>query len=286
MLDIKKTGIRALSGAVYVAMIVLACWCGAPGLTLLALLFGALGMFEFRQMRFGPQGASLPLTVYDIFGICCLILSAYWLPLLMLWVTWMMGRMVITIYSRADHPEKQFAVDMAGQVYIGIPLFIMTLMAKFCDLDIATCMPVLSIFILIWVNDTGAFIFGSIFGRHKLFERVSPKKSWEGFWGGALCAIGGGALIGATGTDLAQGSITDPLWFWLGAGAVIAVAATFGDLFESVIKRNLHIKDSGNIMPGHGGILDRIDSLLMVLPAMLLYFLIYNCTALMTVLPF
>ena len=122
---------------------------------------------------------------------------------------------------------------------------------------------------MIWLNDTGAYCTGSLLGRHKMFPRVSPKKSWEGFAGGLLFCVAaavGAWCFGIQGWDL---------WQWLVAGAVACAASTYGDLFESLLKRNAGIKDSGNLIPGHGGILDRIDSLLMVAPAFMLLVLLF-----------
>ncbi|MDE5843119.1 MAG: phosphatidate cytidylyltransferase, partial [Muribaculaceae bacterium] len=107
------------------------------------------------------------------------------------------------------------------------------------------------------------------------FERVSPKKSWEGFWGGCITTIGIGILIGATNSPLSAEYLGNKLLFWGITGLIVSVAATYGDLFESVIKRNLNIKDSGNLIPGHGGILDRIDSLLLVVPAIVVFLAVY-----------
>lgn len=280
MLDAKKTIVRAASGAVYVSLIILACWWGDLGVTLLAGLLGSLGVSEFRHMRF-PQLGNDSIGLYDITGALALIfapLSTPYLPypFLILWLIWLIVRMIIAIYSRHPHPEKEFSVDMAAQLYIAFPMALLTAMSIHSYAAELTCMPILSMFILIWINDTGAYIFGSTLGRHKMFERVSPKKSWEGLAGGMICTVAAGIAIGASGSPLSRINVANPTLFW-GIGAlVISVASTFGDLFESVIKRNLKIKDSGNLMPGHGGILDRIDSLLMVIPASLVYYICYR----------
>ncbi|MBD5292219.1 MAG: CDP-archaeol synthase [Bacteroides sp.] len=280
MLDAKKTAVRAVSGAVYVIIIVLACFWGDLGVTLLAGIFGALGVSEFRKMRF-PAYSNGGIGLYDVMGGLALIFSplpsAYApYPFFFLWIAWLIGRMILTIYSNHAHPEKEFAVDMGAQVYVAFPLALLVAAALCLQSRFDTCMPVLAVFIMIWMNDTGAFLFGSTFGKHRLFERVSPKKSWEGFWGGLFCTVATGAVIGLTGSPLAASGEGNPVLFWTLAGVVVTLAATFGDLFESVIKRNLNLKDSGNLIPGHGGILDRIDSLLMVIPAMILYFYIFS----------
>ncbi len=126
----------------------------------------------------------------------------------------------------------------------------------------------LAMFILIWLSDTGAFCVGSLMGRHKLFKRISPKKSWEGFFGGLLFCLAASAFFYFYGNGV-FGYLN--LWQLLGMGAVVCVFGTWGDLVESLIKRSLGVKDSGSLLPGHGGILDRIDSLLLVTPALLLY---------------
>ena len=125
------------------------------------------------------------------------------------------------------------------------------------------------IFVMIWMNDTGAFLVGCTIGKHRLFERISPKKSWEGFWGGMAFSILSGVLYYYL-IDKTNG-----LAFYIIMGVVTSIFATFGDLVESMFKRSIGVKDSGNLIPGHGGILDRIDSLLFVLPAMVLYLYIY-----------
>ena len=127
---------------------------------------------------------------------------------------------------------------------------------------------VLAIFVAIWINDTGAYCVGCTLGKHRLCERLSPKKSWEGFWGGFAFAIGWGIacyyLFPQVGLNIYQ---------WILFGAISSIFATWGDLFESMLKRNAGVKDSGNIIPGHGGILDRIDSLLLVSPVIMLFLL-------------
>ena len=122
----------------------------------------------------------------------------------------------------------------------------------------------LCIFVIIWCNDTFAYFTGKFLGRHKLFERVSPNKTWEGFFGGMIFSLAGAFIMGQYLPFLSHEK-------WLGLAAVVIIVATVGDLFESSLKRAYKLKDSGRFMPGHGGILDRIDSLLFALPAAYLY---------------
>ena len=124
----------------------------------------------------------------------------------------------------------------------------------------------MSIYIFIWINDTGAYLSGVTLGKHKLFPRISPKKSWEGSIGGALLTV-------ASAFAVAHFFNFMNIWQWIGMALVVVVFGTFGDLTESMMKRHLGIKDSGHILPGHGGILDRLDSMLLSIPAVVIYLL-------------
>ena len=133
---------------------------------------------------------------------------------------------------------------------------------------------------MIWLNDTGAFCVGSLIGRRRLFERISPKKSWEGFYGGLLFSIIAGIVAGSPLlADHCTASLHNANFTAVSLGILgllVSIMSTWGDLVESMIKRTLGIKDSGHLLPGHGGILDRIDSLLFVAPATLLFLLIHT----------
>lgn len=121
----------------------------------------------------------------------------------------------------------------------------------------------------IWLSDTGAYCVGSLIGKHRLFERISPKKSWEG-------SIGGGIVSLASAFVFAQYFFFLNVWQWMGLALVVVIFGTWGDLTESLLKRQLGIKDSGNILPGHGGMLDRFDSALMAIPAVVVYLMLLS----------
>ena len=134
----------------------------------------------------------------------------------------------------------------------------------------------LSVFIFLWSSDTGAYCFGSMLGKHRLFPRISPKKSWEGSVGGAFVAIVASQIIASFSQDFnAQSELLNRL-AWGGLALVVVVFGTWGDLVESLLKRKLGIKDSGNILPGHGGMLDRFDSSLLAIPASVIYIYTLN----------
>ena len=121
---------------------------------------------------------------------------------------------------------------------------------------------------LIWANDVFAYLFGITLGRHRLFERISPKKSWEGFFGGLLGAV----AMGYVAATVLEASVA----MWIGVALVAAISGVFGDLVESMMKRSIDIKDSGNIIPGHGGWLDRFDALILSAPFVFVYACIYT----------
>ena len=122
----------------------------------------------------------------------------------------------------------------------------------------------LGLMLIIWSSDTGAYFAGTAFGKTKLFERISPKKSWEGSIGGTLFAVGFAYL-----TMIYFGQLS--LFEWLTVAVIVVVAGTYGDLVESHFKRTMSIKDSGNIIPGHGGFLDRFDSLILTVPFIVIF---------------
>ena len=190
--------------------------------------------------------------------------------------------LIAELYLRQDDPVQDWAYTMLAQMYIALPFSLLNVLAFTAtpngQVAFNTLLP-LSVFIFLWVNDTGAYCVGSLLGRHKLFPRISPGKSWEGSIGGAvfvlLAAWGIGWLDNMQVADmdhsstLFMGMLSIPEW--LGLGLVVVIFGTWGDLVESLFKRTLGIKDSGSILPGHGGMLDRFDSSLLAIPAAVVY---------------
>ncbi len=156
-------------------------------------------------------------------------------------------------------------LTLFGLIYIFVPLagscFLVFIPAEGYTF---THRILLGMLILVWLNDTAAYVTGTVFGRHKLFPRISPKKSWEGLAGGTLLT-----LLAAFWMDRLMGILITADWLVL--AAIVSVFGVFGDLTESMIKRKADVKDSGNLIPGHGGVLDRIDSILFVIPVSLIY---------------
>ena len=167
-----------------------------------------------------------------------------------------------TIFIKIKTPIFHFAFALLGTVYISFPLILLNMIQQE---SLQMKIPfALAVFIIIWTNDTFAYLSGITFGKHKILKRVSPLKSWEGFFGGLIMVI---PVVLIFHHYYPSFSLTK----WVIFGLITAIFAVIGDFFESLIKRNADIKDSGKLLPGHGGLLDRIDSLLIAIPVIFIY---------------
>lgn len=214
-----------------------------------------------QPLRWYPAavGVLVVAAVFGIvrFGISSRILAAF-IPLVI-------AVFVAELYRKKDTPLSNIAAALAGLVYVALPLALACAMA-FPNGGYAPWF-ILSLVVVIVTNDIFAYAVGVTFGRHRLFERISPKKSWEGFFGGVVFSVAAAVFCGWL---LGQNLIV-----WGGAGLVAAGGAVLGDLVESLFKRSASVKDSGTALPGHGGLLDRMDSILFAFPLLYLYFLIF-----------
>lgn len=188
---------------------------------------------------------------------------------------------VSELYTKNKNAIHDWAYTMLAQMYIALPFSLINILAFEVSPDgtmhqFDKLLP-LSIFIFLWVNDSGAYCSGSLFGKHKLFPRISPGKSWEGSIGGGIFVLIAAAIISHYANDGASAHSLSMIQ-WMGLGLTVVFFGTWGDLVESLFKRTLGIKDSGSIMPGHGGMLDRFDSSLMAIPASVVY--LYSITLL------
>ena len=271
---------RSLTGIIYVALIVGAVLAGGWWFVGLVSLFAVLAIHEFGTLCNASDGGEKVIAqTVDIVGalimsvgLCCVnmgLLTPHTTAVLggtffTMYLLYLVVRLVIQLYSREASPLTNLAYSYMGQLYIALPLGLMSMYYTLPDGQAL----LLAMFVMIWLSDTGAFITGSLLGRHKLFPRISPGKTWEGLIGGVIFVILS-AIIMKMCFGWAFSSMS--LGILCGMGVTVAAFSTWGDLVESLIKRTLGVKDSGHLLPGHGGILDRIDSLLLVVPASLVY---------------
>lgn len=277
----KNLIVRSITGVIFVAAVV-TCFLRPEAMILLFALVTGLTVWEYTGIvnnienvtvnRFLATVAGVYLF-FGIAGFCSgIVPSAVFIPYL-LTVVYMF---ISELYTKAPNPINNWAYTMLSQMYIALPLSMLNVLAFRGTADgvVYSSLLPLSVFIFLWTNDTGAYLSGSLFGKHKLFPRVSPGKSWEGSIGGGILVIVVAALIGMyENSDMhaANAEVSLNIVQWIGMGVVVVFFGTWGDLVESLFKRTIGIKDSGNILPGHGGMLDRFDSSLMAIPAAVIY---------------
>lgn len=265
---------RAITGVIFVAVLV-GCILGGPiSFTILFALISALTINEFGNIvnRMEHTHMNKPISIltglflFLCFGYIGVVPGAneIFIPYLFL----ILYLFISELYKKQPNPLNNWAYAMMSQIYIALSFALLNVLAYHSSAteSVSQYNPILplSIFIFNWVNDTGAYCTGMLFGKHRLFERISPKKSWEGSIGGAVFSIIAAIVLAHFFTFLSTG-------VWIGLGLTVVVFGTWGDLTESLMKRTLGIKDSSNILPGHGGMLDRFDSTLMAVPAAVVY---------------
>ena len=171
---------------------------------------------------------------------------------------------IYELYSHSKEPFANLAFMILGLFYIGIPFALVNFIAF--DGSEFRARIVLGLLVLTWVNDTGAYVTGSLIGKTPLFPRISPNKTWEGSSGGVVFTLLFGYLLSLVFDDI-------PLTQWLGLALIVSIFGGIGDLVESMLKRSVNVKDSGNLLPGHGGLLDRFDAFIFVVPFAAAYIL-------------
>ncbi len=183
-------------------------------------------------------------------------------------IIWGLISFVLELWRNNEQPFLNIAYTWFGTIYVAIPIAMLLAIAYRDNIYQYNYHLVLSYFILIWTYDTMAYVSGILFGKHKLLVRISPKKTWEGALGGLIFAIIVSYVLSFYFTELTRNQ-------WWILAIIISIFGTLGDLAESMLKRSVGVKDSGNLLPGHGGLLDRFDSLFLALPAVYLYLQLY-----------
>lgn len=265
---------RTITGILFVAILVGSILYNPLTFGLLFTLISALCIHEFAQLMNHSGRAQINPIITALGGAYLMLALMSFCTqqpvgssVFLLYLALILYLLISELYKKSDNPISNWAVSLMSQLYIALPFALLNVLAFHNDsagsVSYNPILP-LSIFVFIWLSDTGAYCFGSLFGKHRLFERISPKKSWEG-------SIGGGVVSIASSLVFAQYFNFLSTWQWMGLALVVVVFGTWGDLTESLLKRQLGIKDSGSILPGHGGMLDRFDSALMAIPAAVVY---------------
>lgn len=265
---------RAITGIIFVAVLI-GCIIGGPlSFGILFCLISALATVEFCQLMNQQEGVQVNRAICTLGSITLFLCFFFYginpagTSIFIPYLAILIYLFISELYLKKRSPINNWAYAMFSQIYVALPFALLNVLA----FQTASTESVsqylfifpLSIFIFNWMNDTGAYCTGMLFGKHPLFKRISPKKSWEGSIGGAIFCIAAAFAIAHFFPILSTGA-------WVGLALTVVIFGTWGDLTESLMKRQLGIKDSGNILPGHGGILDRFDSAILAIPAAVFY---------------
>ena len=271
--------VRTITGILFVAVVVCS-FLRPQAMVLLFALITGLTIWEFtglvndREKVTVNRLISTVAGVYFFFAVAGfssdLTPSAVFIPYLVS----IIYLMVAELYLKNEDPIHDWAYTMMAQLYIALPFSLLnTLAFHLTPQGLVTYDAVLplSVFVFLWMNDTGAYLCGSLLGKHKLFPRISPGKSWEGSIGGGILVIAIAVLVWYLTDQNQLNQLGLTAIEWAGLGLTVVIFGTWGVVVESLFKRTLGIKDSGNILPGHGGMLDRFDSSLLAIPAAVVY---------------
>ena len=270
--------VRTITAVFFVAAIV-SCFLRPEAMILLFGLVTGMTIWEFTGLVNEREDVNVNQMISTVAGVYLFLAmagynsgltpAAVFIPYL---VT-LIYLMVAELYLKQPDPVNDWAYTMMSQLYIALPFSLLSVLAFQSDdtgIHYTWTVP-LSVFIFLWINDTGAYLCGSLFGKHKLFPRISPGKSWEGNIGGGILVILVAVLVWYLSEQYGENPLGLSAIEWAGLGLTVVIFGTWGDLVESLFKRTLGIKDSGHILPGHGGMLDRFDSSLMAIPAAVVY---------------
>lgn len=232
------------------------------------LFFTSISLIEYFKMLGNKKRKSIN-QLYILFGIISYVTLALvqqskisasfiYLPILF----YVMVN-IIELYLKDNHPFENIAIVLTSFIYVVLPFSLYTQLG-YLESTVYNFEIPMGLLFLIWANDSGAYLFGITLGKNRLFERISPKKSWEGFFGGLIVAMLTAYILSSYFTSIER-------MHWLVISIIVVIVGTYGDLIESMLKRSKDIKDSGSFMPGHGGALDRFDALLLAAPMVYLY---------------
>ncbi len=260
---------RAITAFFFTLVMLGSIFLGAYTFTFFYLILSLMALMEFYKLiqttGNKPQLGIGLLTSAAIF----LCLAAYFLidfeiRYLLLLIPLVISVFISTLYKKEASPFADISYTFAGIIYVTLPFCLFYALGfVFGDGSYNFHLP-LAFLLMLWASDTGAYLFGRKLGKTKLFERHSPKKSWEGLFGGVFTSVLVAFIISLFFTEISS-------LIWMGMAVLVVTFGTLGDLVESMLKRSLNVKDSGNLLPGHGGILDRFDGLLIAAPIVFTY---------------
>jgi len=268
---------RTFTGAFIVIFVLGGFWLHPVSMVVTGLVLALGTQYEYYVMirKAGVIPNVIPgMITGAITYLLAAVIAAGILPLkyLMVMIPMFFLVLILELYRKKENPFNSIAHTLFAVFYTVMPFglipfsaFFHTGIGSLVPNDLASYSPgiIVGFFILLWANDTGAYLIGVAFGKHRLMERISPKKSWEGFFGGLFLSVCAAWLLSGW-----LGVVAPFLWIVI--SVIIAVSGTYGDLIESLLKRSIGVKDSGNIMPGHGGFLDRFDSTIISFPLVFL----------------
>jgi phosphatidate cytidylyltransferase len=266
---------RTITGAVFVALIIgslIAHPFAFAGIIFIIMIAGLLEFFRLaNQNEIYPQKFPILITGTVLFIIPSLValelISSLYLAFLPILI---MVFFVTEFFRNKPNTLQNIAFSVLPMIYISVPLAMLVCLASpLVTGNHPHWHIAFGFFIILWSDDTFAYLTGILIGKHKLFEKISPKKTWEGSIGGLIFSLIAAYILSLLFTELNTLQ-------WLGAALIIAVTGTLGDLSESLLKRKFNVKDSGTLLPGHGGVLDRFDSVLFSAPALFCYLLLLN----------
>ena len=275
--------VRTITAVFFVAAIV-SCFLRAEAMIFLFALVTGLTIWEFTGLVNDRENVSVNRMICTVAGVYFFLAMAGYnsgitpAGVFVPYLITLVYLMVAELYLKQPDPVNDWAYTMMSQLYIALPFSMINVLAfRSVGSDITyTYLIPLSVFFFLWVNDAGAYICGSLLGKHKLFPRISPGKSWEGSIGGGILVMIVAVILWHLSEQYHVNDLQLSALEWAGLGLVVVIFGTWGDLVESLFKRTLGIKDSGHILPGHGGMLDRFDATLMAFPSAVVY--LYSLT--------
>ena len=274
----KNLIIRALTGIIFVVVLVSAICIHPIFFLILFCIITGLTLWEFGSLVKHYENANLQRAVNVLGGVYLFIATFVYAngltdgKIFLPYLLFIMLTMIAELYYKAPNPINNWAFTLFAQIYCAGSFSMLNFIgAEPGTPGVMSYTPlfIMAIFIFVWLDDTGAYLVGSLIGKRKLFERISPKKSWEGFFGGLILVLASSQAFAWFAPEISRLN-------WLGLATTVVLFGTWGDLIESLLKRTLGVKDSGHILPGHGGMLDRFDSVMLAVPASYIYIELFS----------